>query len=245
MRCSLRVVATFLLEAERPAPEMSATYFSNAVAIVHRLVKLVLVMLETPNMAAAAQDTYAAILEASLHSRAVWSAFVRHPDSHRMHRSLLLAQPIQPIREYVAKKISSICGGDLPSTCPVTKAETAAHFWSIFSAILPSAVQHSGKSQQLFWIAEHVFRTNDEYDRNEEHLRSLLSQWSTILLEYEHKECPGREETDHLILGFTKLLLCCILSIKSFKKPVNAGSLMTQAFKKYLFVIRYVYLALH
>jgi ubiquitin carboxyl-terminal hydrolase 34 len=233
-------VATFLPEAERPVSNISDDYFSDGVALVDRLVKFVLVMLDVPNFVAAAQDAYAAILEASLHSRAVWIAFTRHPESHQMHQSLLLAQPIQPIREHVGRKIASICGGHLPSTCPISKAETAAHFWSIISAILPASVQYSGQSQQLFEIAEHVFRTNDEYDRNEQHLRSLLSQWSTILLDYEHKECPGREETDYVVLGLTKLLLCCTLSIKSFKKPVNAGSLMTEVFKKYLFVIRYV-----
>ncbi|KAF2819471.1 hypothetical protein CC86DRAFT_335799 [Ophiobolus disseminans] len=233
------VLASVLLEflRERPHPDISAGYFSDSAALVDRLVKLVLAMLDAPNFAGAAQDVYATILEASLHSRVVWTAFTCHPDSQRMHQSLLLGQAFQSIRQHVGRKIASMCGGDLPSTCPVTKAETASHFWSIISAILPKTVEYSAQSQQFFETAEHVFRANDEYDRNEKYLRSLLSQWGTILLEHEHTETPGREETDYLVLGLTKLLLCCILSIKSFKKPVNAGALMAQVFEKYLFVI--------
>jgi ubiquitin carboxyl-terminal hydrolase 34 len=233
-------LANFLFEAERPCPEVSAGYFSDETSLVNRLVNIVLVALATPSFVTVAQDSYATILEASLHSRAVWEAFMRHGDVHRVHRNLLLTQPNEAVREHVARKITSICGGDLPSTCPVTKPEMASRLWTVISAVLPETVQYPEQSEQLFQIAEHVFRTNDEYDRNEEYLRSLLAQWSNLLLAYEHKEFPGREQTDHVVYGLTKILLCCILSIKSFKKPVNAGSLMTQIFKKYIFVNRYV-----
>jgi ubiquitin carboxyl-terminal hydrolase 34 len=230
--------ANFLSIAERPAPETSASYFSDDVSLVDRLMKVVLTALQTPDSATIAQDSYATILEASLHSRAIWEAFIRHPDVQHVHQMLLLSQPSQEIRENIARKIASICGGDLPSTCPITRAETASRFWTIMSTVLPEAVYHAGQSKELFEIAEHVFRANDEYNRDEEYLRSLLAQWGALLLSHEHKEYPGREQTDHVVLGLTKLLLCCILSIKSFKKPVNAGLLMKQVFKKYIFVNR-------
>jgi ubiquitin carboxyl-terminal hydrolase 34 len=198
--------------------------------------KLVLIALKTPDFTTIARDSYAAILEASLHSRAVWEAFTSHTAVDRVHQLLLLAQSSQAIREHVARKITSICGGYLPSTCPVTKPEIAARLWIIISAVLPDTIQYPGQSEQLFTIAEHVFRINDEYDRNEDHLRSLMAQWGSLLLVHEHKGFPGREQTDHVVLGLTKLLLCCILSIKSFKKPVNAGSLMAKVFKRYIFV---------
>jgi ubiquitin carboxyl-terminal hydrolase 34 len=225
-----------LLEAERPRSETSAGYFSDEPALVDRLMKLVLIALETPGFATIAKDAYATILEASLHSRAVWEAFTCHVAVNHVHQMLLLAHDSPGIRGHVARKITSICGGDLPSTCPVTKPEIAARLWNIVSAVLPHTVQYPGQSEQLFAIAEHVFRTNDEYDRNEEHLRSFMVQWGSLLLLHDYREFPGREQTDHVVLGLTKLLLCCILSIKSFKKPVNAGSLMAQVFKKYIFV---------
>ncbi|KAH7374400.1 hypothetical protein BKA66DRAFT_174381 [Pyrenochaeta sp. MPI-SDFR-AT-0127] len=232
------VLVNVLLEflRERPSPDMSATYFSNGSLLADRLVKILSVALETNDEATVVQDSFAVILEASLHSRAVWEAFVDNPDAPRLLQVLLLTDRRQPLREQISKKVASVCGGDLPSTCPLTKGEVAARFWSIISVILPEAVRHPSESQQLFEIAEHVFRANDEYDRNEESLRSLLKQWSNLLLKHTHEEFVGREETDYVVLGFTKLLLCCILSIKSFKKPVNAGSLMEQVFKKYIFV---------
>jgi ubiquitin carboxyl-terminal hydrolase 34 len=232
--------SNLLLEAERPDPEISAGYFSDCASLVDRLMKIVSIALQASNSATIAQDAYATILEASLHSRAIWDAFTSHPDLHRIHQDLLLVHPNQSIRDHVARKIASICGGDLPSTCPVTKGETASQFWSVISAVVPLAGQYARQSQQLFHIAEHVFRANDEYDRNEDYLRSLLAELSALLLNHQHQEYPGREEIDHVVLGLTKLLLYCILSIKSFKKPVNAGSLMERVFRKYVFVERYV-----
>ncbi|KAF1917381.1 hypothetical protein BDU57DRAFT_537068 [Ampelomyces quisqualis] len=232
------VLVNVLLEflRERPDPETSAGYFSNCALFVDRLVKIVTVAIQASNSATIAQDAYATILEASLHSRAIWDAFTHHPDLHRIHQELLLVHPDQSIRHQIARKIASICGGDLPSTCPITKGETASQFWSVISVVVPLAGQYAGQSQQLFDIAEHVFRANDEYERSEDYLRALLKRWSALLLNHQHQEYPGREQIDHVVLGLTKLLLYCILSIKSFKKPVNAGSLMKEVFRKYIFV---------
>jgi len=221
---------------------MSAEYFSDSAALVDRLFKMISVTLQGPDlsMASVAQNAYATILEASLHSIDIWKAFVGHVESHGVHSVLLLSQPIVSVREHVARKIASICGGDLPSTSPVKQTDTATHFWTVISKIISEAKRYPGQSKQLFELADHVFRAQDEHNRDEEYLRSLLAQWGSLLLQHDHHEFPGREEIDHFVLGLTKLLLCCILSIKSFKKPVNAGSLMVQVFKKYLFVNRYV-----
>lgn len=166
----------------------------------------------------------------------MWEAFKNHPELQCIHKTLLLSQHNQLLREQTARKILSICGGDLPSTCPITKAETASGFWGIISSLIPDVVHYPEQSQQLLEIAAQVFRTHDEYDRNEEALRSFLSHWSRLILDHEHQEFAGREEVDYVVFGLTKLLLCCILSLKSFKKPVNAGPLMAQIFKKYIFV---------
>ncbi|KAF2025393.1 hypothetical protein EK21DRAFT_116870 [Setomelanomma holmii] len=234
------VLVTVLLEflRERPSCETSASYFSDGPALVNQLMRVVLVGLTTKRFetATVVTDAYATIVEASLHSRTVWDAYKEHPDVQAVLKQLLLSHTDEVIREHVFRKISSIFSGDLPFTCPITKGEFAAHFWTVLSAILPDVVQYPTQSEQIFQLSEQVFRVHDEYDRNEEYLRSLLAQWSILLIEHEHKVFPGREEIDHVVLGFTKLLLDCILSIKSFKKPLNAGSLMTQVFKKYILV---------
>jgi ubiquitin carboxyl-terminal hydrolase 34 len=227
-------------EAERPSLDMSATYFSDGARLADRLVSILSVALDTKEDNSIVQNCYGVILEASLHSRSVWEAFVKHADMPHLHQILLLDDPRQILRDNIATNIASVCGGDLPSTCPLAKGEIATHFWTVISAVLPEAVRHPTQSRQLFNIAEHVFRVKDEYNRTEELLRASLTQWSDLLLSHKHQEFVGREETDSVVFGLTKLLLCCILSLKSFKKPINTGTLMEQIFKKYIFAIRYV-----
>ncbi|XP_014552095.1 hypothetical protein COCVIDRAFT_30480 [Bipolaris victoriae FI3] len=231
------VIVTVLLDflRERPSPDISAGYFSDPARLADRLVSILSMALETNEDATVIQDCYGAIIEASLHSRAVWEAFVEHPETSRLHGILLLEDTRQFVREHVAKKIASVCGGDLPSTCPLAKGEVAVQFWTTISDIIPHSVRHSTQSQQLYGIADHVFRAQDEYKRDENLLRAWLAQWSDLLLVYEHKEVMGRQDTDYVVFGLTKLLLCCILSLKSFKQPVNAGNVMEQIFKKYIF----------
>jgi ubiquitin carboxyl-terminal hydrolase 34 len=190
--------------------------------------------------AAVVQTCYATIVEASLHSRAVWEAFTNHSEVIRLHETLLLVDARASMREHIKLKVISICGGHLPSTCPLKKSEIVAQYWNTISEILPQAVRYAKQSVQLFDVAEHVFRTNDEYHRNEESLRSYLNRWSTLLLSYRHVETPGGSEVDQVVFGFTKLLRCCVLSLKSFKRPLNATSLMTSISEKLVFVRRYV-----
>jgi ubiquitin carboxyl-terminal hydrolase 34 len=233
-------LANVLSEAERPSLDISTTYFSDGVQLADRLVSILSVALDNKEDSDIVQDCYGVILEASLHSRSVWEAFLKHADMPRLHQSLLLEDPRRTLRENIAQKIASVCGGDLPSTCPVTKGEIATHFWTTIVIVLSEAIRYPTQSQQLFGIAEHVFRVKDEYDHTEELLKSSLTQWSGLLLSHKHQEFVGRDETDFVVVGFTKLLLCCILSLKSFKKPINAGNLMIQIFKKYIFTVRYV-----
>jgi ubiquitin carboxyl-terminal hydrolase 34 len=236
----LQVTAYDLCQAERPSPDASAAYFSDGARLGNRLVAILCMALETNEDATVIQDCYGTILEASLHSRVVWEAFVEHPQVLRLHQVLLLSDTRQSVREHVSQKIASVCGGDLPATCPLTKGEIASRFWAVISTILPDSVRLPAQSQQLFDIAEHVFRANDEYTRNESSLRLCLTTWSDILLNHEHQEFVGRDDVDRVVFGLTKLILCCILSLKSLKKPLSAGDTMEKIFKKYIFTKRYV-----
>ncbi|KAF2652193.1 hypothetical protein K491DRAFT_66106 [Lophiostoma macrostomum CBS 122681] len=237
------VLVTILLEflKERPRQELSSQYFSDEPLLVNRLTKILAASLKGPyDASSAVWSAYGTILEASLHSRGVWEAFVNRSDVLALHKALLLMEPRKQLREHIVQSIASVCGGDLPSTSPLSSSETAARFWAIISRVLPEAVRYPAQSEQLFDIAEQVFRTHDANDRDEQSLRSSLSCWSDLLLNYKHEEFVGRDEVDHVVLGFTKLLLSCILSLKSFKKPLNAAHLMEFIFRKYLFVPRIV-----
>jgi ubiquitin carboxyl-terminal hydrolase 34 len=196
-----------------------------------------MVALQT-NVTTVTQECYATIIEASTYSYAVWEAFWKHPQVLDIHRVLLLTNERQSLREQIKLKILSVCGRHLPSSCPLSTADIASHFWAVVVSILPEAVHEAKQSVQLFELAEHVFRTHDEYERREDTLRSLLRSWSTLLLAHNHTEIPGRYEVDNVVMGFTKLLLGCIPSLKSFKHPLNAGALISSIFQKFIFTRR-------
>ncbi|KAL1796630.1 hypothetical protein ACET3X_005170 [Alternaria dauci] len=231
------VLVAALLEflRERPSADASATYFSDGTQLGNRLIMILSIALETNEDATVVQDCYATILEASLHSRIVWEAFVEHPQVPRLHQDLLLRDPRESLRQHIARKIDSVCGGDLPSTCPLGKSEIATQFWAVISAILPDSVGLPTQSHQLLDIAERVFRAKHEYERNEPSLRLYLTKWIDLLLNHKHQEFVGRDEIDHVVFGLTKLILCCILSLKSFKRPLNAGDVIEKIFRKYVF----------
>lgn len=181
---------------------------------------------------------YASIVEASLHSRRIWEAFTGDDNIVNLHKALLLENPRQHLREYVVRVISSVCGGALPPSSAITESDTVTSFWTIISLVLPAATRFPAHCEQLLEIADQVFRKYDENNRNEETLRSYLSNWSDMLLAYNHVEHVGRDEVDFAVLGFTKLLLSCISSLRSFKKPLNSGSLVEKVWHKFLFVPR-------
>ncbi|KAF1997104.1 hypothetical protein P154DRAFT_298816 [Amniculicola lignicola CBS 123094] len=235
----LVMVLLEFLKVERPHPDISVSYFADQPQLVHRLVSILTTSLvKEYDRSTAVAHCYAAILEASLHSRVIWDAFMARSDIQALHQTLLLADPRKHLREQIAQTIASVCGGDLPSTSPLTGPEAAARFWTIISALLPEAVQRPNQAEQLFAIAEQLFRRHDEYSRQEESLRKSLSSWGDLLLHYRHHEVVGRDDVDFVVLGLTKLLLCCVSSLKSFKKPLNAGTLMEQIFQKFLFIPR-------
>lgn len=170
-----------------------------------------------------------------MYSSVIWKAFWEHPQALRIHRELLLTDPRETLRSAIKLKILSICGGHLPSSCPLSAADISVRYWETIADILPGAVEQIDQSDQLLELAQHVFRVYDEYHRSEDNLRSLLHTWSSSLISYSHTEIPGRYEVDHIILGFTKLLMCLIPSLKSYKHPLNASGLISTLFQKFLF----------
>ncbi|KAJ4355807.1 uncharacterized protein N0V89_003828 [Didymosphaeria variabile] len=200
---------------ERPAQEVSAAYFSNEQGFVKRLLELASIALSSKvDMGIVAYQSYCTVVEASLHSRGIWEAFTKHDNIGSLHGALLLSDGRKPLREGVAKAISSI------------------------SDVLPQAIRFPSQSEQLFDLADQVFRKYDEHNRDEVSLRSYLATWSALLLGYDHQEKVGRDEVDYVVIGFTKLLLSCVSSLKSFKKSLNASSLIDKIWHKFLFAPR-------
>jgi ubiquitin carboxyl-terminal hydrolase 34 len=156
-------------------------------------------------------------------------------DKREVHQVLLLSDPRKKLRENIVRSIASLCGGGLPITSSLTEAETANGFWRIVSAILPQATRYHSQAEQLFFLADQLFRSYDEHFREEQSLRAYLASWGELLLQYQHAELVGRGEVDVVVFGFTKLLLSCVASLKSFKKPLDAVPLMHGIFRRFLF----------
>ncbi|CAI6334505.1 unnamed protein product [Periconia digitata] len=219
---------------------VSSSYFSNNTAFVERLLELVSLSLVDITSHPVALASYATIIEASLHSRGVWDAFVTNNKSMPLHRKLLLDEPHKELRQGIAKVISSVCGGGLSPSSALTETETASSFWKMISPVLPYVVEHPDRSLQIFQLADEVFRKYDESNRDEATLRSYLSTWSDVLLHYRQDEEVGQGEVDFVVHGFSKLLLSCISSLKSLKKPLDAGQLVERLWSKFLFVPKVV-----
>lgn len=203
---------------------------------MERLVELTFAALNyKSDMGLVAYHSYCTIVEASLHSRGIWDSFVEHNKIGQLHGVLLLSDRRKLLREGIAKAISSVCGGGLSPTSAITEADTSTSFWRLISTVLPQAIQFSDQAEQLFDLADQIFRKYDEHNRDEASLRSYLTAWSSLLLEYEHEERVGRDDINAVIIGFTKLLLSCVSSLKSFKKPLNAGPLIEKIWHKFLF----------
>ncbi|KAF3033433.1 hypothetical protein E8E12_003281 [Didymella heteroderae] len=220
---------------ERPLSDLSKNYFSDGSALANRLMRMLIVAIHENDAAKVAQECYATILEASLCCPTVWKTFWEHPEVAQIHRRLLLTDQRENLRKHIELKILSVCGGDLPSSRSLDTADIASRYWTIIASILPGAPQAYEQSMQLFELAEHVFRVYDEQHRNEDNLRALLQSWSSLLLAYNHSEVPGRYEADSVVMGFTKLLLCLVPSLKSYKRPLNADRLISSLFQTFLF----------
>lgn len=139
------------------------------------------------------------------------------------------------MRKYIELKVLSVCGGHLPSSCSLDASEISLRYWTAIASILPGASQASEQSTQLFELAQHVFRVYDEHHRSEDNLQALLNSWTSLLLEHKHSEVPGHYEADNVVMGFAKLLLCLIPSLKSYKRALNADGLISSVFRKFLF----------
>lgn len=104
-----------------PVPsDISAIYFTNPSKLIDRLHQLIDVtqsITPTPEIILLIQNSFATMLEASLHSRPVWNYFKSNEKSSKTLQSLLLKNPNRAIRDGVATAMKSVCGA-LPTLVP-------------------------------------------------------------------------------------------------------------------------------
>ncbi|KAI9853016.1 MAG: hypothetical protein M1838_002795 [Thelocarpon superellum] len=224
---------------EPVADVTSAAYFPDPAGTVGCLVDVVKATRvprawSPPEAKTLTCDSFAVILEASLHSAQVWTAFTTRPDTTELVQHLMLDDFRVPVRERTGQIIASFCKV-LPMPAKVTAREFAAFFWQLLSAILPQATGKQASSQQLFDAALAVFRAVGESGRDVLKLSQYVREWGQLLIEHHHDEAVGRETIDHLVFGFTRLLHWCIQLARSFKQPLQTGELARDLFGHYLF----------
>lgn len=220
---------------ECPSSDLSMNYLSDGTALANRLMRILIISIQANDASKVAQECYATILEASLCCPTVWKTFWEHAEVFQVHQRLLLTDQRENLRKDITLRIISVCSRHLPSSCLLDTADISSRYWTTIASVLPGASRVPEQSKQLFELAQCVFRVFDEHYRSEDELRTLLQSWSSLLLAHNHSEVPGRYEADNVVMGFTKLLLCLIPSLKSYKQPFNAGGLISSIFQRYLF----------
>ncbi len=186
----------------------SAAYFADEAAIVACLMDIIQATRspqtwQLPESEALACDSFSALLEASMHSAAVWTIFTGRPDAALVIQQLLLDDLRLSLRDKVKQTLSSFCKV-LPTWVPsapaapapadrdrptkVTAAEFASYFWRVLSQVLPHTTGKQANSAQLFDASLAVFRSVGETSRDVLDLPGYLRHWGKLLLEHKHDE---------------------------------------------------------
>ncbi|KAL9043997.1 MAG: hypothetical protein Q9214_002835, partial [Letrouitia sp. 1 TL-2023] len=162
---------------------------------------------------------FAVILEVSLHSDKVWSAFKETGDPQSLLRRTLLQEPSQKIREGIAKAIESIC--TIPSQENPKTTDFAPYFWEFFTYLIPDSLGYSHNSEQFFTLSTLLFRQLDGAHRQNLDLSNYVREWSALLLRHQHHEFVGRDSLDWVIYGISGLIQLCIQFAKALEKPLK------------------------
>ncbi|KAF2456610.1 hypothetical protein BDY21DRAFT_380132 [Lineolata rhizophorae] len=206
--------------------------FEDPVRFVRRVTAILNLAMMDPSKIKATYECYATLLDAALRDSRVWDAFTSSPEVVDIHRRLLLEDERLPLRVEIMKCIENFSKA-YPDSAAVADEEFNIFYWRILSSILPHVQEHPRGSRQYFNIANAVF--SKVRNQEESTLRAYLSDWGSMLLDHKHEEVVGRDEVDDVVLGLVKLLLSCVRSLKSFKKPLNCRDLMERIFVTFLF----------
>lgn len=96
-------------------------------------------------------------------------------------------------------------------------------FWSLVLNCLPEAQKQPDLGMDFFRIAPDILRSDRSIVESEPKLRSLIVDFTDMLLAVEHEEHFEHGQTDYRIPGLCELLLGSIVCLKSFKHPLQLG----------------------
>ncbi|PGH08928.1 ubiquitin thiolesterase [Blastomyces parvus] len=199
-------------------------------------------------------NSFAVIIEASMHDSRVWDAVEQSTQIKDLMFTLLLAESRQNVRKSVAEIIFATCGTS-PSQKRVWKSDSqtkagvevvgkppsattihiVATLWKHISALFPDTLEYGQSSQEFFEVALILFQTVAILSPEDLIFRKYLRQWGDILLSHHTNEFVGREPVDYIVLGFTHLLKMCLELSHSITGTMDTSNLMEKLFATFLF----------
>ncbi|OAX82322.1 hypothetical protein ACJ72_03333, partial [Emergomyces africanus] len=196
-------------------PEDSEQYFSNPLALASRLLSFISLgrnlsstHLSETSIQKLISNSFAIIIEASMHDSRVWDAVEQSTQIKDIIFTLLLGESRQGIRKGVAEIIFSTCGTS-PSQKRVWKAggqtkedavvvadklptattiHIVATLWRAISALFPDTLGYAKSSQEFFEVALIVFQTVANLSPEDLIFGEYLRQWGNMLLTHRTNE---------------------------------------------------------
>lgn len=93
--------------------------------------------------------------------------------------------------------------------------------WKIIYQALPEAQRQALVADDFFGLAQDVFRANERLNAEESRVRDIVANLINRLLTHGHVEKMDLPIVDFGVLGMSRLLMCCVVSLRSFKKPLD------------------------
>ncbi|TPX26244.1 hypothetical protein DIZ76_011705 [Coccidioides immitis] len=196
-------------------------------------------------------NSFAALLEASMHDKRVWEIFKQNTDMDDIVLTLLLRDPRSAVRQDIAGIIFALCGMS-PSQKQSSKAspkelglsekletttgiDIVGTLWKSLTSLIPRSIEFPRTAQQFFEVALVVFQTVGSLSPEDLVFGDYLKQWGNVLLCHRSHEFVGREPMDCIVLGFAHLLKKCMELSQPKSIIADTRDLMDQLFATYLF----------
>ncbi|KAK2743058.1 hypothetical protein FQN57_005014 [Myotisia sp. PD_48] len=240
-------------------PDSPQPLFTNPSDLISLLVDLLSLdcndpslPLEDVNLHRLVSGAFATLVEASMHDSQVWNTLKNNTPIQDLLSKLLLSQPKQSIRKEIAEILFTICGtsplqkqywknlsatdirasGGLSTPIGVDMVST---LWTSLSSLLPRTVEYPRLSQEFFEVSLVIFQTVAKLSPNDMPYTEYLRTWGENLCNYRSKEFVGREQIDHVLLGFGYLIKMCLELADSDTITAGTRNFMETLFTTFMF----------
>ncbi|PLB47101.1 ubiquitin carboxyl-terminal hydrolase [Aspergillus steynii IBT 23096] len=255
VECLVQALLVRLPEADEASP------IPSAVALVQQLQNLIGLGRNLNPSQCSAEATqklichsFTCLIEGSARDHAFWHVVKQQVQLSELLFSLLLDESRQSIRTSVRGTINAACNSSRLSKKQVKSSDTSAPeprsdspmespvrfdilatIWDAFLQNLPHTVEYVQQSPEFFEVALEVFRSVAEKSPGDLIFSEYLKQWSDIMFKQPVKELVGREQVDHVIYGFSRLIRMCLEAANTHSVRVDTLNLAEDLFDKYLF----------